>query len=154
MKDAGYAHMGVGRATGKDKAEEAANMAISSPLLETAINGAKGVIINVTASPDIGLDEIETASSMIAQQADPSANIIWGAAFDESMDDEISVTVIATGFSKRESEFPIHSSNKGSNSSYSDNLRNFSAAKNDSEKGADDESFYDIMSIFKNRYNY
>ena len=101
MKDAGYAHMGVGRASGKDKAEVAANMAISSPLLETAINGAKGVIINVTASPDIGLDEIETASSLIAQQADENANIIWGAAFDDTMDDEINVTVIATGFATR-----------------------------------------------------
>lgn len=98
MKDAGYAHMGVGKASGKDKAETAAKMAISSPLLETAINGAKGVIINITSSPDIGLDEIEIASSMIAEQADEQANIIWGAAFDESMDDEISVTVIATGF--------------------------------------------------------
>ena len=149
MKDAGYAHMGVGRASGKDKAETAANMAISSPLLETAINGAKGVIINVTASPDIGLDEIETASSMIAQQADPSANIIWGAAFDESMDDEISVTVIATGFSKRESEFPVHPSSRPS-AGYSDNLRSFNASKKEAE-GDDDDSFYDIMSIFKNR---
>lgn len=106
MKDAGYAHMGVGRASGKDKAETAANTAISSPLLETAINGAKGVIINITSSPDIGLDEIEVASTMIAEQADPEANIIWGAAFDENMEDEISVTVIATGFStKNISEF-------------------------------------------------
>lgn len=101
MKDAGYAHMGVGRAAGKDKAEVAANMAISSPLLETAINGAKGVIINITSSPDIGLDEIEIASTMIAEQADPEANIIWGAAFDENMEDEMSVTVIATGFSTK-----------------------------------------------------
>ena len=98
MKDAGYAHMGVGRASGKDKAESAANMAISSPLLETSIDGAKGVIINITSSPDIGLDEIETASSMIAAQAHEDANIIWGAAFDENMDDEMSITVIATGF--------------------------------------------------------
>ena len=101
MKDAGYAHMGVGRASGKDKAEVAANMAISSPLLETAINGAKGVIINITSSPDIGLDEIEVASTMIAEQADEEANIIWGAAFDENMEDEMSVTVIATGFSNK-----------------------------------------------------
>ena len=106
MKDAGYAHMGVGRASGKDKAEVAANMAISSPLLETAINGARGVIINITSSPDIGLDEIEIASSMIAEQADEEANIIWGAAFDETMEDEISVTVIATGFASREEYIP------------------------------------------------
>lgn len=98
MKDAGYAHMGVGRASGKDKAEAAANMAISSPLLETAINGAKGVIINITSSPDVGLDEIDIASALITEQADTEANIIWGAAFDETMEDEIKVTVIATGF--------------------------------------------------------
>ncbi len=148
MKDAGYAHMGVGRASGKDKAEVAANMAISSPLLETAINGAKGVIINVTASPDIGLDEIETASSLIAKQADKNANIIWGAAFDEAMDDEISVTVIATGFSKRESEFPIPKPQRPV-----ENPRNFSSNQsNEKQKNNnDDDSFYDIMSIFKNR---
>ena len=107
MKDAGYAHMGVGRATGKDKAEAAANMAICSPLLETAIDGAKGVIINITSSPDIGLDEVETASAMIAAQADEEANIIWGAAFDEDMEDEMSVTVIATGFATQESYIPV-----------------------------------------------
>ncbi len=86
---------------------------------------------------------------MIAQQADPSANIIWGAAFDESMDDAISVTVIATGFSKRESEFPVHPSSRSS-AGYSDNLRNFNASKKESDN-SDDDSFYDIMSIFKNR---
>lgn len=98
MKDAGYAHMGVGRASGKDKAELAAKMAISSPLLETTIDGAKGVIINITSSPDINLDEVENASAMISEQAHPDATIIWGTAFDESMEDEMSVTVIATGF--------------------------------------------------------
>lgn len=107
MKDAGYAHMGVGRASGKDKAETAANMAICSPLLETAIDGAKGVIINITSSPDIGLDEVEVASSMIAAQADEEANIIWGAAFDEGMEDEMSVTVIATGFTTQDAYIPV-----------------------------------------------
>jgi cell division protein FtsZ len=98
MKDAGYAHMGVGRASGKDKAINAANMAISSPLLETSIKGAKGVIINITAALDIGLDEVEQASEMIRAAAHEDANIIWGAGFDETMNDEMSVTVIATGF--------------------------------------------------------
>lgn len=147
MKDAGYAHMGVGRASGKDKAEVAANMAISSPLLETAINGAKGVIINVTASPDIGLDEIETASSMIAQQADKNANIIWGAAFDENMDDEISVTVIATGFATRESYLPTPPSSGTNNQSSA--VKQFSTTQSVSAK-SDEDNFYDIMSIFKN----
>ena len=147
MKDAGYAHMGIGQASGKDKAEVAANMAISSPLLETAINGAKGVIINITASPDIGLDEIETASSIISQQADEDANIIWGAAFDENMDDSISVTVIATGFSTRESFMPGPQNNKqpGAHNGL-DSSKNGFASSNQKE---DDESFYVIMSIFK-----
>ncbi|HOP10606.1 MAG TPA: cell division protein FtsZ [Oscillospiraceae bacterium] len=100
MKDAGYAHMGIGKATGKDKAIEAANAAITSPLLETSISGARSVIINITSSPDIGLEDIETASTMIAQSAHPEANIIWGAAFDEMMSDEIKIIVIATGFAQ------------------------------------------------------
>ena len=98
MKDAGYAHMGVGRAEGKNKAEEAAKMAISSPLLETSINGAKGVLVNVTGSMDIGLDEVEQAATLVQQAAHPDANIIFGATVDENMEDEIRVTVIATGF--------------------------------------------------------
>jgi len=99
MKDAGLAHMGVGRAAGKGKAEEAAKMAISSPLLETSINGARGVLINVTGSMDIGLEEVEQAASMVQQAVHPDALTIFGAAFDETLDDEIRVTVIATGFS-------------------------------------------------------
>ena len=98
MKDAGRAHMGVGRAAGKAKAEEAARMAISSPLLETSINGAHGVLINITGSMDIGLEEVETAANLVQEAAHPDANIIFGAAFDESLEDEIRVTVIATGF--------------------------------------------------------
>jgi len=98
MKDAGNAHMGVGRASGKDKAEIAAQMAISSPLLETTIEGATGVIINITGSPDIGLDEVDIAAQKITESVDPDANIIWGAAFNNDLDDEMIITVIATGF--------------------------------------------------------
>ncbi len=98
MKDAGYAHMGVGRASGKGKAEDAATAAISSPLLETTINGARGVIISVTASPDIDLEDVSTASAMISDAVHPDATVIWGVAFDDSMDDEMRVTVIAAGF--------------------------------------------------------
>ena len=100
MKNAGMAHMGVGRAAGKGKAEEAARMAISSPLLETSIEGAKGVLINVTGSMDIGLEEVEQAASLVQQAVHPDALTIFGATFDESLDDEIRVTVIATGFDK------------------------------------------------------
>ena len=106
MKDAGRAHMGVGRAAGKNKAEEAARMAISSPLLETSINGAKGVLINVTGSMDIGLEEVETAANLVQEAAHPEANIIFGAAFDDTLEDELRVTVIATGFDEVESSMP------------------------------------------------
>ena len=102
MKDAGLAHMGVGRAAGKGKAEEAARMAISSPLLETSINGAKGVLINVTGSMDIGLEEVEQAATLVQQAVHPDALTIFGAAFDETLDDEIRVTVIATGFDEEQ----------------------------------------------------
>ena len=103
MKDAGRAHMGVGRAAGKNKAEEAAKMAISSPLLETSINGARGVLINVTGSMDIGLEEVETAANLVQEAAHPEANIIFGATFDEELEDELRVTVIATGFEENQS---------------------------------------------------
>ncbi len=98
MKNAGYAHMGVGRAKGSDKAQLAAMAAISSPLLETSIAGATGVLVSITASEDIQLDEVEIASQMIHEEAHPDATIIWGAAFDPTLVDEIKVTIIATGF--------------------------------------------------------
>jgi len=90
--------MGVGSAAGKDKAEEAAKMAIQSPLLESSINGAHGVILSVIGSEDIELDEIEQAASMIQAAAHPDAHIIFGASISEDADDEIRVVVIATGF--------------------------------------------------------
>ena len=106
MKDAGRAHMGVGRAAGKNKAEDAARMAVSSPLLETAISGATGVLINVTGSMDIGLEEVETAANLVGEAAQTD-NIIFGATFEEDMEDEIRVTVIATGFDENQTvQFP------------------------------------------------
>ena len=98
MKDAGYAHMGVGRAKGKDKAECSANAAVSSPLLETSIAGAKGVIISITASDDVDLEDVENAAGIITSKAHEDANITWGIAFDPDLDDEMVITVIATGF--------------------------------------------------------
>ena len=98
MKNAGYAHMGVGHAAGKGKAEEAARLAVASPLMETSINGAHGVLINITGSSDMGLEDVEAAADLVQEAAHPDANIIFGASFDESMQDEIRVTVIATGF--------------------------------------------------------
>ena len=97
MLDAGYAHMGVGVATGRDKAEQAARKAINSPLIETSMENARGVIISITGSEDIGLEEVELASSIISEMAHPDATIIWGAQLDESLEDTIRVTVVATG---------------------------------------------------------
>ncbi|MBQ5671501.1 MAG: cell division protein FtsZ, partial [Oscillospiraceae bacterium] len=98
MRGAGLAHMGVGYAIGKGKAEEAAKMAVSSPLLETSINGARGVLINITGSDDMGLEDVEAAANLVQEAAHPDANIIFGTTFDNSMEDQIRVTVIATGF--------------------------------------------------------
>ncbi|MBQ8341565.1 MAG: cell division protein FtsZ [Clostridia bacterium] len=102
MKNAGYAHMGVGGATGADKAELAAKAAISSPLLETSIHGARGVLISITASMNVSLEEVDQASTMISDQAHPDANVIWGVAFDDTLEDEMRVTIIATGFENKE----------------------------------------------------
>lgn len=98
MKDAGLAHMGVGRAAGKNKAEEATRIAINSPLLETSIDGARGIIVNITGPMDMGLEEVEKAAEMVKDVADPDALFMMGAAFDEELEDEIRVTVISTGF--------------------------------------------------------
>ena len=98
MKNAGYAHMGVGSASGKDKAEEAARQAISSPLLESSISGSHGVLISITVSPDVGLEDVDLASSMIAAEASPEANVIWGVNIDRELEDEMRITIIATGF--------------------------------------------------------
>ncbi len=98
MKNAGRAHMGVGTASGRDKAEQAAMAAVASPLLETSINGATGVLINVTGSVDLSLDDVETASNIVMEAANPEANIIFGATFSEEFEEEMRVTVIATGF--------------------------------------------------------
>ncbi len=104
MQGAGYAHMGVGEASGKDKAEMAAKAAISSPLLETSISGAKGILIHITASPDISLEDIDIASTMIAGEASSDANVIWGAAFDPELEDRMKITIIATGFANKAEE--------------------------------------------------
>ena len=103
MRDAGRAHMGVGTASGKEKAEAAAMAAVSSPLLETSINGATGVLINITGSPEMELDDVETAANIVQEAVNPNANIIFGATFDETMEDSLRVTVIATGFDGGES---------------------------------------------------
>lgn len=98
MMGTGLAHMGIGKGTGENRAVEAAKQAISSPLLETSIEGAKGVLLNITGGPNLGLLEVNEAAELISSAADPEANIIFGAVIDEKLQDEIRITVIATGF--------------------------------------------------------
>jgi cell division protein FtsZ len=157
MKDAGLAHMGVGRAAGEDKAREAAMMAISSPLLETSINGARGVLINVTGSPDIGLEDVEEAASLIQEAANPEANIIFGSTIDESLEDEIRVTVIATGFdeTKQEDQPPIPSKKKADSTTEQQSAQEEKPASAEKKAAGvlDDEDFAAIIRIFNNQGN-
>ena len=155
MKDAGLAHMGVGRAAGKNKAEEAARMAISSPLLETSINGAHGVLINVTGSMDIGLDEVEQAASLVQEAVHPDALTIFGATFDETLDDEIRVTVIATGFDKAPGALDFNKDKKPAEQSGESAAAGLAPLDFDKEKAEEEakhedepDPFDDIFKIF------
>ena len=142
MKNAGYAHMGVGSATGKDKAELAAKAAISSPLLETTIKGATGVIISITASPDVGLQDVDVASAMISAEANPEANVIWGVAFDPELEDEMRITIVATGFEKKFEDQPA--------AKKADEVKSTKAAKTSAPaQESDDLDFDDLFSVFK-----
>jgi cell division protein FtsZ len=98
MREAGSALMGIGAASGENRAAEAARTAVSSPLLEASIEGATGILLNVTGGPDIGLFEVNEAAEVVTSAADQSANVIFGAVIDEALKDEVRVTVIATGF--------------------------------------------------------
>jgi cell division protein FtsZ len=109
MKNTGYAHMGSGLASGDNKAEDAARAAILSPLLETSIDGARGVLVNITGGPTMSLFEANQAATIVQEHVDPEANFIFGAVIDEEMKDQLKVTVIATGFETgpRRDEFNI-----------------------------------------------
>ena len=100
MLNTGIAHMGIGRASGENRAEDAAKQAVQNPLLESSIEGARGVIINITGGPNLGLHEVNTAAELVQRSVDPEANIIFGAVIDESLDEDIVITVIATGFER------------------------------------------------------
>ena len=104
MQDKGIAHMGIGHASGENRATEAAKQAIKSPLLETSIEGAKAVLLNITGGEDLGIFEVNEAADLIRQSVDQDANIIFGAGIDESLKDSIKITVIATGFDKEKAE--------------------------------------------------
>ena len=136
MQDAGEAHMGVGKGTGKDKARQAVEMAISSPLLETSIEGAKALIVNFVASPDIGLNETALANSMIKEAAHSDAKIFWGVTFDENMKDEVEITVIATKFENLEQK-KTNENLKEPNESSSENSQN-----NKNNSLTDDDDFF------------
>lgn len=159
MKDAGYAHIGTGRAAGKDKAAEAARMAISSPLLETSIDMAHGVIVSVIGSDDIGLDEVETAATMVQQAAHPDAHIIFGAFIDDTMDDEIRVVVIATGFDNIPNSAKMNMDGKQPEQTSGSGLfteastaaaeeKPASTQSKSSDLGSDDAAFDVLMRIF------
>ena len=144
MKNAGYAHMGVGNATGKDKAELAAKAAISSPLLETSIKGASGVLISITASPDVGLEDVDVASTMIAAEANPDANVIWGVAFDPELEDEMRITIIATGFEKKFEDEAAKVTTKATANKVEKKVEKV-------EEESDDLDFDNIFGAFKRR---
>jgi cell division protein FtsZ len=101
MRDAGSALMGIGRASGENRAAEAARIAVSSPLLEASIEGATGILLNITGGSDIGLFEVNEAAEVVTGAADQNANVIFGAVIDDSLSEEVQVTVIATGFGGR-----------------------------------------------------
>ncbi len=160
MADAGYAHMGVGAANGKDKAELAAQAAISSPLLETSMGGATGIVISITASPDIGLEDIDLACTMISNQASEDASVIWGVAFDNELEDEMRVTIIATGFDKKEEDdsrtITVTARGAADEAKAEEPVKVAPAAKPapkkvESDDGFSDDDFDDMMSIFKKR---
>ncbi len=160
MKDAGLAHMGVGRAAGKGKAEEAARMAISSPLLETSIQGARGVLINVTGSMDIGLEEVEQAACLVQEAVSPDALTIFGATFDENLDDEIRVTVIATGFAEGNdggAAKPIEAkaaqapTEKPAETEAASGVADVLEAQVEEKQEEEDRNFADILKIFERK---
>lgn len=161
MRDAGYAHMGMGRAAGKDKAQTAASQAISSPLLETSIKGARGLIVNITASEDVDLDDIDLAASMIHSQAHEEVNLILGASLDKNMEDEMKVTVIATGFTGDErttfsdSYVPEGAAATAASQTSSPRVGVSSnqppQQQAEKPKSDDDDAFDAIMQLFNNR---
>ena len=149
MKNAGYAHMGVGSASGKDKAELAAKAAISSPLLETSISGAHGILMNITASPDISLDDIDQASQMVSEEAHPDATVIWGVAFDPNMEDEMKITIIATGFENKNEKGDFTKREEKTAAAPQTNAASAPAAETEEKEEEADDEFDDLISILK-----
>jgi cell division protein FtsZ len=128
LANSGVAYMGMGKANGKDKAQEAASMAITSPLIETSIKGAKGVIISISASTDVGLEDVDLASTMISNECSSDASVIWGVAFDPNLEDEMRITIIAADFQPEE-EAPV-------------SIEEAPAAEEPAPKKADEDDFF------------
>lgn len=146
MKNAGYAHMGIGRASGENRAVEAVKMAISSPLLETSIEGAKGLLLNITAGEDLTMVETQEAGSLVQSMVDPECDIITGIVINENMGDEISVTVVATGFSERQKQFKDSFSFPNFKNSSSQDTMRYSTSSASASQGSgsqNDESAVD-----------
>lgn len=142
MANAGSALMGIGRGNGDNRAIEAARAAIESPLLELSIDGAKGILFNITGGPDLGMYEIDEAAKAITEAADADANIIFGAIIDEAMQGEVKITVIATGFEGEERRIPKKPTIVSDNSAFSSqivNSRNISDQFNKNRFLAPDE---------------
>ena len=139
MSDSGQAHMGVGIAYGRDKAEAAARAAVTSPLIETSMENARGVIINITACPDIDLSDVTLASSIVAEKAHPDANIIWGTQLDDSMEYTVKITVIATGLGEEKKE----------DDSAAGALANIMS--NSDEKDSEDPVYTELFDMINNR---
>lgn len=150
MKDAGYAHMGIGSGTGKDKAIDAARNAVSSPLLETTIAGARGVIVNITAAEDITFEEAELASTTITEAAHPEAEVYWGLVFDPEMNDEMKITVIATGFDHQdeEEEAPEEAAPAGK---VGEKAASKPQRRDNPDAAPEDSDFDDILKMFRNK---
>ena len=147
MLNTGMAHMGIGRASGENRAEDAAKEAIQSPLLETSIEGARGVIINITGGPDLGLQEANTAAELVQRSVDPEANIIFGVVTDESLGDEIQITVIATGFEKDENISTIGVENLVNNK-WNKKINSIPSSQ---DNKADNPNDLDIPSFLRNK---
>ena len=140
MKNAGYAHMAIGHGSGKDKAQEAANAVISSPLLETSIKGATRLLVNIVMSEDVLSSDVDTATKLISEAAHPSVDMIFGTSFDENLSDEINITVIATGF--EDEVKPIVDT--------VDNSRVLESVK-DAKSSKPGDDFTDLFKIFNGR---
>ncbi len=151
MLNTGMAHMGIGRASGENRAEDAAKEAIQSPLLETSIEGARGVIINITGGTDLGLQEANTAAELVQRSVDPEANIIFGVVTDESLGDEIQITVIATGFEKEENISTIGVENLVNNT-WNKKINSIPTSQ-DSKTDAQGQNDLDIPSFLRKKGN-